>query len=365
MQSNAFSNRVVWIIMSIVVNLVSSAAEPGEGLAMDSVDKRFLEAVRNDDDAAYQHARDEALRLPPDDFAALLQSLDKAGTWQSMAIHDALRLRREQPDLAADFDDRLQETINNPTLARDGTPVYSLYKRSTVRGLLLTPEHDTLRFEASLTPKTQLHDGARDYLRSSLIHLSQRDEHSLRRYIALIADMPEWASTGGYHPSNHVEIIAARSPTLIDPEISRLVDVYKSLRRDGAPLGVAIMLVRAIAHGSPKVSTPALTAIRRHELELMPKQGVEPWAVRNVDELRNKTRETTKVIRSLQRKQQALLGRADDEEAIEALQRNLSAAEEQLQRDRTVLAAVRLWRTLEDAIAKTEAAPDGNGNGRN
>ncbi len=367
MQSNTLSNRVVWIIVISVVNLVSSATEPGRDLAMTGVSKRLLEAVHEDDDAAYRRAREEALRLPPDAFAALLQSLHKAGTWQAMAIHDALKLRREQPDLAADFDERLKEAIHNPMIARDGTPVYALYpsrEEGTVRGLLLTPEHDTLRFEASVTHK-KVHDPGGQYFRSELIAFSQPDEHAIRRYVALIEDMPEWACP--QELTNRLLRVVMRSSGVIDPKVPRLLEIYNRLRSDLSlsGLGPAITLTRIIAHAAPHVSAPALKELRRFELMTMPQQGLEPWAVRNADELRNKTRETTKVIRSLQGEQRALLGRADDEEAIEALQRDLSAAEEQLQRDRTVLAAVRLWRTLEDAIAKAEAALDGNGNGRN
>ncbi len=364
MQSNTFSNRVVWIIVISVANLVSSAAEPEEGGGMTSVSKRLLEAVQDEDDAAYRRARDDALRLPPSDFAALLQSLHKAGTWQAMAIHDALKLRREQPDLAGDFDDRLQETINNPTLARDGTPVYALYERSTVRGLLLTPEHDTLRFEASVTPK-KVHDPAGRSFRSELIALSQPDEHTIRRYLALLEDTPEWACP--QELTNRLLRVVMRSPGIIDPKVPRLLEIYKRLRADLSlsGLGPAITLTRIITHAAPHVSEPALKELRRLELMTMPQQGLQPWKVRNVGDLRNRTRETTKVIRSLQGEQRTMLGRAGDKEAMEPLQRSLSAAEQQLQRDRTVLAAVRLWQTLEDAIAKIEAVPDGNGDGRN
>jgi hypothetical protein len=367
MRSTEFSKRTVWAVIFLFTSALSHAAQGGEPFGMNGIANPLLEAVRNDDDAAYRRARDESLRLPPEEFAALLRSLDEAGTWQAMAVRDGLKLRREQPDLAADFDDRLQKTIDNPSLRRDGSLGYNLSPglfRETTRGLLSTPEHDTLRFEATVTRKVQPDQFGFGGLRWGLAGLTQTDEHTVRRYLAMLEDVPEWMPPENL--ASRLQRLASRSAHWVDREVPRLLTIYQALRQEFDPsqMGAAIELIRLIAHAAPQVKTPAFAEIHRFEKITMPQQGLQPWAVRAVDDLRNKTRETTTAIRPSQSKLNAMRARGADPEAIERLERELAPIEQQLQRDRKTLGAVRLWQTLEDAIAKTQAVPADKGDHR-
>jgi hypothetical protein len=108
------AKRQAAILFTLLGILVASFgnATPGDASVVNQMKDRLLTATSQDDTAAYRRLRREALALPDEQFAALLDVLDKIDSWQAMAIGEGLQLRKEQPALAADFDDRLNEIID-------------------------------------------------------------------------------------------------------------------------------------------------------------------------------------------------------------------------------------------------------------
>ncbi len=87
------------VMIFFIAGIALSEAAP----TVQKVFEVLTHAVQQDDNDVYRTARSVALELDERQFDALLDMFEKAGTWQALAMQGGLRIRRENPDLAADF----------------------------------------------------------------------------------------------------------------------------------------------------------------------------------------------------------------------------------------------------------------------
>jgi hypothetical protein len=149
--------------------------------------------------------------------------------------------------------------------------------RDGVRGLLRTPEHDALRFEAVLAVSGAVEPGMPyDTLRTSLLSLHGRDSATLGKFVALLENNPDWIDTRSL-----CRAIRARSLDVgaVDPYLPRIVKLYPNLRREPDPIAMDAVrpLIHALGQASADVGLPALRQIEQFERTKMTEQGFAPW----------------------------------------------------------------------------------------
>jgi hypothetical protein len=339
-----------------ILAALSVNATPGSASVVDQMKDRLLTAASQDDAAAYRQLRSEALALPDEQFAALLDALGKIDSWQAMAMQEGLRLRKKQPALAADFDDRLNEAIDRRQGRRDLGTSYVMIPnvRDGVRGLLPTPEHDALRFEAVLAVSGALEPGTPyDSLRISLLGLHGLDADTLAKFVALLEDNPDWIDIRSLCRS-----IRARSRDVgaIDPYLPRIVKLYPDLRRDPAPIAMDAVrpLIHALGRASADVGLPALRQIEQFERTNMAEQGFAPWdhdmkaihASRAADYSR-----LQQISRASRQIQDGQVNREFEQEA--------KVLQERMAQTRIRMAATHLWDDIQKALSEMVSRAEG------
>ena len=330
----------VYVLVTVIVMLLLTGqvmAQPA-----DETLAQLLKAVREDDTEAYVQARGQALALPDEQFAGLLKDLSEIDTWQAMAMRDGLKLRREEPEVAKDFDDRMREIVASVQLNITGEPYYF----GLHRGLKATAEHDILRFEALLAWKCR-HErrGRYDALRWLLFAFHAQDETSMKRNILMLQDRPIWLNAV-VAPSMIYEL--SRQAALVDPHVPVIVEQYRKLRQEPEQqsMSAARMLVLAVAGSSPDKKRPALQEIERFERTAMARQGLEPWN----DDRDTLSRQEMAESEALVRMREALEKAPDDA----GIRTQIAAQEEQLEKVRLRVYAWSLWNSLEQVMKESE-----------
>ena len=228
------------------------------------------------------------------------------------------------------------------------------------RDLGRTPEFDALRLDAVLTERAD--DPALDWfqrgealvaLRRSLLTLVNPTERNMQKMVALLRDPPVWVRIDSV--TRHIGRFA-RSPGLVDPYVSELLDLYWNLReggQDSRALRGMGSLHDAIGRASPDRALPALKAIREFErTEAMPRDGFEPWAI-TVEDAQEKKHRTWVHLRDAK---QALEKATEEGREEEGNQLAIDVMELRKAHQRSWVAwtAKSLWDTLNEHIKRIE-----------
>ena len=113
--------NLILVILALIGTLGSTAAGQVDVITL-------RDQLLDSSGDAYVEARDMALALPQPEFADLLAVLELAQPIsQDRIMALILQFRRQNPELAAEFDQRLQHAFENPDMkARHGQPRYYL-----------------------------------------------------------------------------------------------------------------------------------------------------------------------------------------------------------------------------------------------
>lgn len=347
------------IVLPLMVSLFLAWGTCPAAEASEDIKALLLDAVKKDDDLAYTKARERALRLPDKEFSSLLDGLAQEGAWQAMAIRDGLKLRREQPLVAKEFDDRLTEIIENPITRRDGSKRYLTRTAPgvTIRGLMRKKEHDSLRFEACLTQKVKVESQPsvpgpeRDSLRASLLGLSNDNPANMARYVAMLRDVPKW--TTAVRVSSGIASVAQWSPGSVDAVLPQLIEAYRKLRQEAnaEQMQAARRLVLAINRAAPNRRETSLDEIRKFERETMPKQGLEPWTEGDQLALFQKDRDNTRKLAQARHLLEIAKNEKKGQTEIRKLEEAVRVAEKEAAISSQQRAALSLWNQLEKAAS--------------
>ncbi len=228
--SKQISCSVQWFVPAFMLFLFAQTALCQVEPAVNSVLESLKHAVNQDDNEAYRAARTAALELEDREFDVLLETLDKTGTWQALAVKGGLRVRRENPDLAAEFDRQLDLIRDNPTQMADVTWGFIA---ETLRKEFATSESDWLRYETVLTEKTELPpDGSGLGLqlpgwiqfRRSVFRTGTHNKGNMRIWIKMYQDKPEWIQW--HEITRWFPHVAKRAPGLVDEYVPELLEIY-------------------------------------------------------------------------------------------------------------------------------------------
>ncbi len=256
---------------AIMLLLLTSSARSEMMPTVQNVYDDLIQAVQKDDNVAYRAAQSAALQLQGREFDVLLESLDKTGTWQALALKGGLRVRRENPEMAVAFDERLDWLRNNPMRTRIGTHEFPSWR---FREEFATPEGDWLRYEAVLTEKAELPTDLSGYgmqlpgwiaFRRCIFTIGYRPNiaDDMRFLIKMIRDTPEWLPQP---PAWALRDSIQRSAHKVDEYVPELVGHYKRLRHtQGRTMFIFVGLIRAIAEADAEVALPALKQILEFE----------------------------------------------------------------------------------------------------
>ncbi len=362
------TQRKRWCLASSVLLLL--IANPGKSEIEPDVQRvydKLIQAVQQDNNVAYRAARSSALELDEQQFDDLLDMLEKAGTWQALALQGGLRVRRENPKLAIAFDESLEWLKSNPSLMRDGT---YRFRCEYFNERFATSEGDWLRFEVVLTEKAELPSDRSGGMqlpgwiefRRSVFRSGTSNRGNMRIWIKLYQDKPEWISWR--EAIRWFPHVARRSAGLVDEYVPELLEMYMHIHKKIlvesyedqlnpeflfferlARTRAYIELMQAIAEAESQVALPALNRIREfHQTtgkEIQSSAGLMRTRLQNVEELH------AQALRE---------GREDDARKLASERRDLQA------RDVVPLGASQLGRireTLGELIEKHEKAVDG------
>ncbi len=348
------------ILLGLVITIPCVAfanAVPDATSVLDDI----LDAIQKNNVDSYRNAREQALKLPDAEFALLIENLSKLTGWRALAVRDGLKLRRNDPATAKDFDDRLKEIVEHPNMRRGGGWSYitspDVDPDGKIRGLLETPEHDTLRFEAVLAVQGRRDAGdTSDSLRKSLLGgMTATDPANVDRQIKVLSDLPSWTTIG--EVSSNLFVRARRNPGAIDVHVPRLLQVYRQIRQnpDERAFETARLLVLAIASASPELQNRTINELREFERERMAEQGLHPWDD-NRDAIKQRRRELRNTIQQVRMD----LNRAQEHDTPTIVEEHvdaLTALNKQLEQCDEELAALALWEELETSIAESNAEP--------
>jgi hypothetical protein len=305
----------------------------------------LLQSVARNDSGAYYNARSAALGLGTDEFAKLLNALSETDSWRALAIHNALRIRRDQPALATDFDERLERVRNTPVQTRAGNWRYVVHGDGRFLGI---PEHDALRLEAILTENAELPDGQlgladpRGWAAFRIAVYVPPLEMKAR--ILMLQDKPEWLPYAKVVGAIYGK--ARSNPGSVDAHVSELTDLYMALRRDNKAYP---SLLRAIAEADTALALPALIAIRNYEVTVeMPRRMVEPWESTE-DEIRAELDRVESQLWKV-RSHRIEAQRIREATRVGELSKEVEELEMQLESLRSMRGSQRLWDTLNELI---------------
>ena len=274
MMNKQISCSVQWFVSGFLFFFFAQTALCEGETTVNNVLESLNHAVEQDDNAAYRTARSVALELDDREFDALLEALDKTGTWQALAVKNGLRVRRENPDLATEFDESLDRLRNNPTRARNGTIIFQVWE---FWKKFNTSESEWLRYEAVLTEKAELPPDWSAFgqqrpewieFRRSVFR-GERHADDMKFRIMMLRDMPEWISY--IHFLSGLPASIRRSPHRVDMYVPELVEHYKRIRQAYGDLqlhassSTFFLLMEAIAEADTDIALPALKEIREYE----------------------------------------------------------------------------------------------------
>ncbi len=297
--------NVRWFVPSVLLLLFFVQTALSEGLpTVNNVFESLIQAVEQDDNEAYCVARSAALELDERQFDALLNVLEKVETWQALAIQGGLRVRRQNPELATQFDKHLDWLRNNTAPARMG-PIFHWRDE---RNMFASSEGDWLRYEAILTEKADLPMDAMGIpgwiaFRRAVFSGGALHADDMKFRIIMLRDVPGWIPYG--HILGRLPTSIRRSSDKVDTYVPELVEHYKQIRQEmtndsTAPVSIEprptistfYRLIEAIAEADTDVAIPALNQIRKFEqttgTEIQSRlkaQGVKPWRNPRVEKI--------------------------------------------------------------------------------
>ncbi len=342
-----------WFVPAVMLLLSEHMALCGMPPTVNNVFRPLTHAVEQDDNEAYHAARATALELDEQEFDILINALEKTETWQALAMQGGLRVRRQHPGLAVQFDKHLDWLRNNPVAARMGP----LFHWRDERSMFASSEGDWLRYEAVLTAKADMQTDAMGIpgwiaFRRSVFNGGARHADDLRFLIMMLRDVPGWTHYG--QVAANLSFSVQRSSSGVDEYVPELVEHYKRNRkgkvfvsREMPPfrpdMFIFYSLARAIAEADTDVALPALTQIREFEQttgeDIQSQATVLRARLQEVDELH------TQAMRE---------GREDDARKLAMERRELETRDVSL--DASQLGAVR--RELDKLIERHQKAAE-------
>jgi len=329
----------------------------------------FISAVKEVDTERYKKTRAKALQqLQEDEFEMLLDALDDACEWRALAVRDALRVRHKHPDIAEDFEERLdrarKKEIETGAITACGTFPFFTMSDLFDEDLTSTDEYKALRFEAALIeqpfhcpleddpPPPWVTASVREQrFRGSLYKGPAGDaEQQMRMRVKMMGDSYVWCRP-------HIAAFTESNPEVVDEYVPELKKHYRKLSAAGLDRANSCRsLAEAISRADTEIALPVLKELRRFEREeAIPalSDNFRPWEV-TVEEIENKhneIRERRSDIRSKLREAE----REEDEEAVE----KLTKREEELGQQSSVLrrgkrGRIELWEKLNELIEELD-----------
>lgn len=207
----------------------------------------------------YVAARTSALELPKDEFDRILIELARPGPASPAAVvASALKLRKEAPELAQEFDSRVKESVEGPSVtSRSGRPQYTAWWPKD------RPELDPLVFE--LIVKRTVPEG----LRHEFIAGMGRPNGANVDSILALADSEGVTYAGMLRGA---AVGDAAEQDRITPHIVR---IHKKWRSQGHVSSGAIY---ALASFGREQQLLALKEIREFERQCAAEEGMAPWS---------------------------------------------------------------------------------------
>jgi hypothetical protein len=206
----------------------------------------------------YVQAREAAVSLPDALFEEILRKLDAADRVSiERLLASALRIRRGQPALAAEFDAHLRQSIEHPDrLTKTGRPKYSAWWPGD------RFELDPLSFEVILkryVPEELRH--------SFVVRLGRPNPENVDRLLAL-------AGVDGIEYCGFLDGAAIGDLQVQQRITPMIVAVYKQWRERGHSSAGTL---RVLAGFGSQLQLDALKEIRTFEVEQCHREGVTPW----------------------------------------------------------------------------------------
>ena len=240
-----------WLALAMLVTLWWGASGFAGQPASEDVRGRLLATSGE----PYLVVRAEALALDDASFLALIQALESSkGPSLDRILASALRVRRTNPSLAAEFDDHLKSSVVNARRGASGHPIYSAWWPRD------RPELDPLGFEVIVKKFVP------EPLRMSF--------NPSRPYVANVDSILYLVETEGFGRAYAVAAATADSPEEQLRVTPLLVELHKKLRAEGSRPDSGA--VDALANMGGAAQLQAMKELRAFELERLRAEGLMP-----------------------------------------------------------------------------------------
>jgi hypothetical protein len=247
-------------LISLVLTL---AAALSTGVYAQTDSGKLLAGLLQSSGSDYVAARDKVLSLPTAELDVVLAQLNRAvPVSQERIIASILAFRRDHPAVAATFDRRFKNALENPDrTARHGEPRYILGWTKD------DPDLGPIRFEAFLKLSFPDDAGGRA-LRASILE-------NLHSSTPSAVDALLWIMTNrGMHHVHLLPRVMNGDPEQQERVTRFLVEAYKRWRPEGLT-GTSTFSV--LSSFGTRFQLDALRAIRAFEVEECRKEGSAPW----------------------------------------------------------------------------------------
>lgn len=284
---------------------------------------------------SYATARLAALELPAGSFDRLIVELNADGpATVAAAVASALRVRRDTPAIAQEFDEQLKNAIDNPDLnTRSGRPSYKVWWP------LDRFELDPLAFEVILKRL------APDLLRAKFVRsMGRKNEKNVGPLLALV-------DSDGIVHAGWLRFATEGNVAEQDRITPAIVEAHKKWRRRGQESAAGIWLLSQFGRATQLV---ALKQIVEFEKDLADSMGITPWEDADA---RKHFEAAVLEVDSASRRLQAARDSQQGAAQVAALSHELKAAEQRMAAARTRAHVRELWIDLDQRVKTLEGTP--------